>query len=649
MKINDLLVKDAMIMDLQATEKKPAIDEMVQKLYDIGRITDLDKFKEGILAREEETSTGLGDGIAMPHAKNDAVKEATVLFAKSEQGVDYEALDGQPTYLFFMIAAPEGADDTHLQALAALSRQLVNQDFVANLQQAQTPDDVQAAFAKVEEDNNDDEEDNEDNVGNNGQTEENNNQENERPFIVAVTACPTGIAHTYMAEDSLKNQAKDMGIDIKVETNGSEGVKHRLTSEDIARASGVVIAADTNVEMNRFGGKPVVSRPVSDGIRRPEELINNALSGNASIYQSSDEQASESQDSSEGEKQSVGQKIYKDLMNGVSHMLPFVVAGGIMMALSFMIDQWMGVPQDSLDQLGNYNQVADWFNQIGNAAFGFMLPVLAGFIAMSISDRPGLVTGFAAGAIAEQGGAGFIGALIGGFVGGYVVSFLRKVLKGLPQSLDGIKTILFFPFFGLLITGFLMLLINVPIKVINDGLNNFLLNLSGANAALLGALLAGMMAIDLGGPFNKAAYVFGTGTIAATIAQGGSLVMAAVMSGGMVPPLAVFVATRLFKNKFTDQENQAGLTNVIMGASFVTEGAIPFTASDPFRAIPSFVVGSAVTGGLVGAMGIRLMAPHGGIFVIALVSQPLWYLLFVVIGAIISGIMLGLLKKPVKE
>jgi len=648
MKINDLLVKEAMIMDLQATEKKPAIDEMVQKLYDIGRITDLDKFKEGILAREEETSTGLGDGIAMPHAKNDAVKEATVLFAKSEQGVDYESLDGQPTYLFFMIAAPEGADDTHLQALAALSRQLVNQDFVANLQQAQTPEDVQAAFAQVEEDD-DDNEENENKDEGNEQTEESGDQEKDRPFIVAVTACPTGIAHTYMAEDSLKNQAKDMGVDIKVETNGSEGVKHRLTSEDIARASGVVIAADTNVEMNRFGGKPVVSRPVSDGIRKPEELINNALSGNASIYQSSDEQASQSTSSSEGEKQSVGQKIYKDLMNGVSHMLPFVVAGGIMMALSFMIDQWMGVPQDSLDQLGNYNQVADWFNQIGNAAFGFMLPVLAGFIAMSISDRPGLVTGFAAGAIAEQGGAGFIGALIGGFVGGYVVEFLRKILKGLPQSLDGIKTILFFPFFGLLITGFLMLLINVPIKVINDGLNSFLLNLSGANAALLGALLAGMMAIDLGGPFNKAAYVFGTGTIAATIAQGGSLVMAAVMSGGMVPPLAIFVATRLFKNKFTDQENQAGLTNVIMGASFVTEGAIPFTASDPFRAIPSFVVGSAITGGLVGAMGIRLMAPHGGIFVIALVSQPLWYILFVVIGAIISGVMLGLLKKPVKE
>ncbi|MEK0173408.1 fructose-specific PTS transporter subunit EIIC [Tetragenococcus halophilus] len=645
MNINDLLIKEAMIMDLQATDKKAAIDEMVQKLYDVGRITDIDQFKDGILAREEQTSTGLGDGIAMPHAKNDAVKEATVLFAKSKQGVDYEALDGQPTYLFFMIAAPEGADDTHLQALAALSRQLVNQDFVEELNNAQTPDDVQAAFAKVEQEDDEDEEE---------QTDQSSAEKTEstdsadRPFIVAVTACPTGIAHTYMAEDSLKNQAKDMGIDIKVETNGSEGVKHRLTSDDIARASGVVIAADTNVEMNRFGGKPVVSRPVSDGIRRPEELINNALSGNASIYQSSEEQSSQSQSSSEGEKQSVGQKIYKDLMNGVSHMLPFVVAGGIMMALSFMIDQWMGVPQDALDQLGNYNQVADWFNQIGNAAFGFMLPVLAGFIAMSISDRPGLVTGFAAGAIAEQGGAGFIGALIGGFVGGYVVEFLRKILKGLPQSLDGIKTILFFPFFGLLITGFLMLLINVPMKVINDGLNSFLLNLSGANAALLGALLAGMMAIDLGGPFNKAAYVFGTGTIAATIAQGGSLVMAAVMSGGMVPPLAIFVATRLFKNKFTEQENQAGLTNVIMGASFVTEGAIPFTAADPLRAIPSFVVGSAITGGLVGAMGIRLMAPHGGIFVIALVSQPLWYILFVIIGAIIAGVMLGLLKKPIK-
>lgn len=644
MNINDLLIKEAMIMDLQATDKKGAIDEMVQKLYDIGRITDVDEFKDGILAREAETSTGLGDGIAMPHAKKEAVKEATVLFAKSKQGVNYEALDGQPTYLFFMIAAPEGADDTHLQALAALSRQLVNQDFVANLKNAQTPDDVQTAFAQVESDD-DQEDDNEQNNEASSATAESS----DRPFIVAVTACPTGIAHTYMAEDSLKNQAKDMGIDIKVETNGSEGVKHRLTSEDIARADGVVIAADTNVEMNRFDGKPLISRPVSDGIRKSEELLNKALSSDASIYHGNDDKASNKDDSSEGEKVSTGQKIYKDLMNGVSHMLPFVVAGGIMVALSFMIDQWIGVPQNALDQLGNYNQAADWFNQIGNAAFGFMLPVLAGFIAMSISDRPGLVTGFAAGAIAEQGGAGFIGALIGGFVGGYVISFLRKALKGLPKSLDGIKTILFFPLFGLLITGFIMLLINVPIKVINDGLNSFLLNLSGANAALLGALLAGMMAIDLGGPFNKAAYVFGTSTVATTVAEGGSPVMAAVMAGGMVPPLAIFVATRLFKNKFTEQENQAGLTNVIMGASFVTEGAIPFTAADPLRVIPSFVVGSAVTGGLVGALGIRLMAPHGGIFVVALINRPFFFLLFVIIGAIISGVMMGLLKNKVKE
>ncbi|MDN6639654.1 MAG: fructose-specific PTS transporter subunit EIIC [Tetragenococcus sp.] len=646
MKINDLLIKEAMIMDLQASDKKGAIDEMVQKLYDVGRISEIDKFKDGILAREEETSTGLGDGIAMPHAKNDAVKEATVLFAKSEQGVDYESLDGQPTYLFFMIAAPEGADDTHLQALAALSRQLVNQDFVAELKNAQTPDDVQAAFAQVEEDNDEDEDESEE------QADESSSETSEtadRPFLVAVTACPTGIAHTYMAEDSLKNQAKDMGVDIKVETNGSEGVKHRLTSEDISRASGVVIAADTNVAMDRFDGKPLVSRAVSDGIRKPEELINIALSDKASIHRGSNNETSASEDSSEDEKQSVGSKIYKDLMNGISHMLPFVVAGGIMTALSFMIDQWMGVPQNALDELGNYNQVADWFNQIGDAAFGFMLPVLAGFIAMSISDRPGLVTGFAAGAIAEQGGAGFIGALIGGFVGGYVVTFLRKVLKGLPKSLDGIKTILFFPFFGLLITGFIMLLINIPIGALNQGLNNFLINLSGANAALLGALLAGMMAIDLGGPFNKAAYAFGISTIAVTITQGGSPVMAAVMSGGMVPPLAIFIATRLFKNKFTTQENEAGLTNVVMGASFVTEGAIPFTAADPLRAIPSFVLGSAITGGLVGAMGIRLMAPHGGIFVIALVNQPFLYILFIIIGAIISGVTLGLLKKPVKE
>ena len=640
MNINELLIKDAMIMDLKATDKKGAIDEMVQKMYDVGRISDIQTYKDGILAREAQTSTGLGDGIAMPHAKNKAVKEATVLFAKSNTGVDYEALDGQPTYLFFMIAAPEGANDTHLQALAALSRLLIDADFVAQLKSAKTPDEVQKLFADAEAKKEAE-----------AQAEKKAAEEEElksfnRKYIVAVTACPTGIAHTYMAEDALKKQAKEMGVDIKVETNGSEGIKTRLTTEDIARADGVIVAADKKVEMDRFDGKHLVNRPVSDGIRKPENLINEALSGSAPIFKGDGSSVSDSKESADG---TVGQRIYKDLMNGVSHMLPFVIGGGIAIALSFMIDQFMGVPQDSLAQLGNYNMQASWFNQIGNAAFGFMLPVLAGFIASSIADRPGLIVGFAAGALANAGGAGFLGALIGGFLGGYVILFLRKLFKNLPKSLDGIKTILFYPVFGLLITGFLMLIVNVPMKVINDALNSFLTGLSGSNAALLGALLAGMMAADLGGPINKAAYVFGTATLASTVASGGSVVMASVMAGGMVPPLAIFVATRLFKNKFTKDQQDAGLTNIVMGLSFVTEGSIPFAAADPLRAIPSFIVGSAITGALVGAKDILLLAPHGGIFVVFLVSNPILYLVFIAIGAVISGVVFGLLKKDINK
>lgn len=631
MKINDLLLKDAMIMDLQATDKKGAIDEMVAKLYEVGRISDIAVYKEGILAREAQTSTGLGDGIAMPHAKNQAVNEATVLFAKSKTGVDYEALDGQPTYLFFMIAAPEGANDTHLQALAALSRLLIDPEFVEKLKKAPTADAVQQLFAEAE-------------VQKEEQTDVTTTESvSDRPYIVAVTACPTGIAHTYMAEDALKKKAKELGVEIKVETNGSEGIKNRLTEEDIARAAGVIVAADKKVEMNRFNGKHLVNRPVSDGIRKTEQLINEALSGDAPVFHSSGQTVAE-ESSADG---TFGQRIYKDLMNGVSHMLPFVIAGGIMIAISFMVDQFMGVPQDALNQLGSYNQQAAWFNQIGNAAFGFMLPVLAGFIASSISDRPGLIVGFAAGALANSGGAGFLGALIGGFLAGYVIKFLRNLFKGLPKSLDGIKTILFYPVFGLLITGFLMLMINVPMKAINDGLNSFLTGLSGTNAALLGALLAAMMAADLGGPINKAAYVFGTATLATTVAEGGSVVMASVMAGGMVPPLAIFIATVLFKNKFTKDQKEAGLTNIVMGLSFVTEGAIPFAAADPLRAIPSFVIGSALTGALVGAFNIQLMAPHGGIFVVLLLSKPLLFLLFILIGAIVSGIIFGLLKKEV--
>lgn len=635
MKIIDLLSVDAMIMDLQATKKSDAIKEMVNKLYEAGRINDKATFEAGIVAREEQTSTGLGDGIAMPHSKNGAVVKPTVLFAKSSKGVDYESLDGQPTFLFFMIAAPEGANDTHLQALAGLSRLLLNPDLIKQLKETTKPEQVISLFDKAQK-KYDEEHDESTEV----------KASSERPFIVAVTACPTGIAHTYMAEDALKNKAKEMNVDIKVETNGSEGVKHHLTKEDIKNAVGVIVAADKNVEMARFEGKHLVNRPVSDGIKKSEELINLALSDKAPIYHHSGGSDDSEEESGTG---SIGSQIYKHLMNGISHMLPFVIGGGIIIALSFLVDQTIGVPHSELSKLGTYHPFAAQLNTIGGAAFGFMLPVLAGFIASSISDRPGLVAGFAAGALANTGGAGFLGALLGGFIAGYVVEFLRKVLKGLPKSLDGIKTILFYPLLGVLITGAIMLVVNVPMAAINTGLNNFLNGLSGGNAALLGALLGGMMAIDLGGPINKAAYVFGTGTLAATVATGGSPMMAAVMAGGMVPPLAIAIATLLFKDKFTQKDKDAGLTNVVMGLSFITEGAIPFAASDPLKMIPSFVVGSALAGALVGGTGIKLMAPHGGIFVIMLVNKPILYLLFILIGSFVSALVLGILKKKVVE
>ena len=643
MKISELLSVDAMILSLKETEKKAVIHEMVDKLHASGRISDKEVFEAGILAREAQTTTGLGDGLAMPHAKNEAVLQPTVLFARSEQGVDYEALDGQPTYLFFMIAAPAGANDTHLQALASLSRLLLNPSLIESLKQAASPEEVITLFDQAQKE-----------YDENEAKEQAASEEivAEQPFVVAVTACPTGIAHTYMAEDALKAKAKEMNVAIKVETNGSEGVKHQLTAEDIERASGVIVAADKNVEMARFEGKPLVNRPVSDGIKKSAELIDLAASGKASIYHHS---ASESDTDNETSTGSVGSQIYKHLMNGVSHMLPFVIGGGIAIALAFLIDQMLGVPQDSLGDLGSYNQLAAYFKTIGGTAFSFMLPVLSGFIASSIADRPGLVVGFAAGAMASSGVAfgqleapmpsGFLGALVGGFLAGYVIVLLKKVFANLPKSLDGIKVILFYPVFGLLITGGLMLFVNIPMSAINTGLNDFLNNLSGGNAALLGALLGGMMAVDLGGPINKAAYVFGTGTLAASVATGGSVVMAAVMAGGMVPPLAIAIATLLFKDQFSKKDQEAGITNLIMGFSFITEGAIPFAAADPIRMIPSFIVGSAVTGGLVGALGIKLMAPHGGIFVIMLVSQPILYLLFILIGSVVSALVLGTLLK----
>ena len=658
MKIQDLLNKKVMLLDLQATTKEAAIDEMINSLVDNGVVTDFDVFKSGIMAREAQTSTGLGDGIAMPHSKNAAVKEATVLFAKSNKGVDYESLDGQPTDLFFMIAAPEGANDTHLAALAELSKYLMQDGFADRLRKVTSPDEVIAAFNTGEEE---------------AQAEEAKKAQavkeaasSDKPLIVAVTACTTGIAHTYMAEESLIKTGEEMGVNVRVETNGASGVGTPLTAEEISKAVGVIVAADKAVETARFDGKKLLSKPVAAGIRQPQELIQNILDGKAEVFHA--ENAGAAQESSE--KLSLGGAFYKHLMSGVSQMLPFVIGGGIMIALAFLLDQIMGVPKDQLSQLGSYHEIAAQFKAIGGAAFGFMLPVLAGYIAYSIAEKPGLVSGFVAGAIASSGAAfggvpfasggkatlalagvssGFLGALVGGFLAGGVILVLRKLLAGIPRALEGIRSILLLPLLGVFATGFLMLAVNIPMAAINTGLNNFLSSLSGSSAVLLGLLVGGMMAVDMGGPVNKAAYVFGTGTLAATVTSGGSVVMAAVMAAGMVPPLAVFVATLLFKDKFTEEERNSGLTNIVMGLSFITEGAIPFGAADPARAIPSFIVGSALTGALVGMAGIKLMAPHGGIFVIALTSNALLYLLFILIGAVVSGILFGFLRKPLDK
>lgn len=653
MKIQDLLRKDVMLLDLQATEKTAVIEEMIKSLVDHGYVTDFEAFKEGILAREALTSTGLGDGIAMPHSKNSAVKEATVLFAKSNKGVDYESLDGQPTDLFFMIAAPEGANDTHLAALAELSQYLMKDGFADKLRQVTSPDQVIELFDQASE------------KAEEVAVVEPANKGGD--FLVAVTACTTGIAHTYMAQEALQKVAAEMGVGIKVETNGASGVGNKLTAEDIKNAKAVIIAADKAVEMDRFNGKPLINRPAADGIRKTEELINLALSGKAEIYKATN---SGGVAESSNEKLSLGGAFYKHLMSGVSQMLPFVIGGGIMIAIAFLLDQILGVPKDQLSNLGSYHEIAAQFKSIGGAAFGFMLPVLAGYIAYSIAEKPGLVSGFVAGAIASSGASfggvayaaggektlslvgvssGFLGALVGGFLAGGVILVLRKLLAGLPRSLEGIRSILLLPLLGVLVTGFLMLAVNIPMSAINTALNDFLASLSGSSAVLLGLLVGGMMAVDMGGPVNKAAYVFGTSTLASTVSTGGSPVMAAVMAAGMVPPLAVFVATLFFKNKFTEEERNSGITNIVMGLSFITEGAIPFGAADPARAIPSFIVGSALTGALVGLTGIKLMAPHGGIFVIGLTNNPILYLVYVLIGAVVSGIIFGFLRKPLSK
>ncbi|MDE8036545.1 fructose-specific PTS transporter subunit EIIC [Erysipelothrix rhusiopathiae] len=614
--ITQVLKPNLVIFNLNASSKDEVLTEMAQKLSQEGIVANEMSFIETLKEREAISTTGVGDGIAIPHGRSSVVSESVVVFGRSDTGIDFASMDGKPAHLFFMIATPENSGDDHLSILSTLSGLLMKSEVQEAIRTASTYDELVEAF----------------DIDNEPKQEVVDSES----FVVAVTACATGIAHTYMAAEKLQETAKNKGIAIKVETNGSSGVGNRLTQDDIKNADAVIVAADINVEMNRFNGKKLIKVPVASAISHPDSLIDKALT-EADVYTAS------STDSSNQESE--GSNLYKHLLNGVSHMLPFVVGGGILIAIAFMLDQLIGVPTAELGQLGSYNAFPAILKDIGGQAFGFMLPVLAGYIAYSIADRPGLVVGFVAGGIASTGGAGFLGALIGGFLAGYTMNMIKKLLTNLPQSLDGIKTILLYPVLGVLVTGLLMVLINIPMKSVNEAMNGFLNGLSGTNAVLLGALLGGMMAVDLGGPINKAAYVFGTGTLAATAAGQGSAVMAAVMAAGMVPPLAVFVATLLFKHKFKAEERQAGMTNLILGASFITEGAIPFASSDPIRVIPSFVVGSALTGALSLAFNITVNAPHGGLFVILLVSQPLLYILFIIIGSAVSGLLMGILKR----
>ncbi|ABD98980.1 PTS fructose transporter subunit IIABC [Ligilactobacillus salivarius] len=650
MDIRSLLMKDIMIMDLKATTKSEVIDEMVHNYYEHGIIDDEDLYKKDIIKREEEGSTGMGDGIAIPHAHDAAVKKPAVQFARSVAGVDYDSMDGQPAHLFFMIAAPEGGDNTHLQALAALSQVLMNPDVVTALKAADTPDKVQDIFAEAvakKEAENKAEEEAEKVAA---------NSNSDRPYIVAVTACPNGIAHTYMAEENLKKKAKELGVDIKVETNGSEGIKHRLTADEISRAVGVVIAADKKVEMNRFDGKPLVNKPVKSGIQEPEKLIQQVLDGKAAIYHATGDDSSSSTES-DG---TVWGNIYKQLMNGISHMLPFVIGGGILMAISFIVEQYMG---------GAKAPAFIFLNSAGNLAFAFMVPVLAAYIAESIGDTPALMPGFVGGfmasiANASLGGsyhvnfqanstspAGFLGGIAAGFIAGYLILGMKKMFAGLPRSVEGMKPMLLYPVFGLLFIALIMYFIVNPIfSTINLWITHFLNGMGTGNLVLLTLVLAGMMSIDMGGPFNKAAYVFASGAFAndpkSTTA---AILMAAVMVGGMVPPFATAIGTAFFKNKYTEDERRAGVTNWILGFSFITEGAIPFATADPGRVIPSCIIGSAVSGAIVGAMRIGIPAPHGGFWVSPLATNIWGYFLAVIVGSIVAALIMSFWKKPVNE
>ncbi len=642
MTIRDLLAAESINLNGTPAGKTEALNQCIDLMAKSGKIADVEKYRKGVFAREEEGTTGIGMGIAIPHCKSDAVTKAGLAAMVVKDGVDFESLDGTPAKIIFLIAAPNTEDNVHLQVLSKLSVMLMDEQFTNSLINAGSVDEFLNIIDSAEKAKDEKE------AAKEAKAKEPVEVKKDDVFIVAVTACPTGIAHTYMAAEAIEKKAKELGYQVKVETRGSGGAKNVLTDDEIAKAAGVIVACDTNVPTDRFDGKKVIECQVSDGINKAEELIKRIAAGDAPVFKASGKK--EASHSSVGGKESIGHQIYKHLMNGVSHMLPFVVGGGILIAIAFLIDGFSvdlnSLPADQRANFGTITQAAAMFKGIGGTAFGFMLPILAGFIAMSIADRPGLAVGFVGGSIAANGTSGFLGALVAGFVAGYIVLLLKKVFSKLPESLDGMKPVLLYPLLGIFLVGVIMqFVVEPPIGALNTAINNGLNGLNGASAVVLGVLLGGMMSVDMGGPVNKAAYVFGT----ASIAAGNYNIMAAVMIGGMVPPLAIALATIFFKNKFTAEERKAGPTNFIMGLSFITEGAIPFAASDPLHVLPACAVGSAVAGGLSMAFGCTLMAPHGGIFVVPTIGNPLMYLVALVIGAFIACGLLGLLKKKVSE
>lgn len=622
MEIRDLLKKDLMVLDLKAETKEEAIKEIADKFFEKGYVKSAEDFAEGLREREAQGSTALGESVAIPHSKNKTVIEPAVLFARKIGGLDYDALDGEPTEIFFAIGAPDGENNLHVATLAELSKMIMKDGFIDDLKKVNNEDEVYTVIEKYSEKAK-------------PVQEEAKTEVKSDINLLAVTACPNGIAHTYMAQEALEKAAGARGVNIKVETNGSDGIKNRLTASEIEKADAIIIAADKKVETARFNGKKVIQRPVSDGIRKADELVDRAIKGEANIYH----EDGGSKESYSEEKQSIGQKIYGDLMNGISHMLPFVIGGGILLAISFLFERFAG----------DESTVFTFLNGLGGYAFSFLIPILAGYISYSIADRPGLMPGMVAGLMASRG-AGFIGGLIGGFIAGYVVNFLKKATRKLPESVEGLKPMLIYPVLGLLIVGAIMFFAVDPVFTgVNNFINNWLMSLSGTNMVLLGALLAGMMAIDMGGPINKAAYAFAIGAFTDT---GIGTFMAAVMVGGMVPPIAIAIATTFFKDKFNEEQKKTTVTNYILGASFITEGAIPFAAAEPQTVLPSCVIGSSLAGAIVGYFGVSAPAPHGGIFILPAMgslNQALLFVGAVVIGAIIGGLIFGAIKKKPEE